>query len=100
MHDGPEAFILPAEIARFFRKPALAGVEFTNGDQPGVRLRKSAPAHSGQVACEPEPTQVGKSVRGKTSGAGEPRNRRKPGSSTSTRSRVAKRRRGERSAKA
>jgi transcriptional regulator with XRE-family HTH domain len=27
-----------------------AGVEFTNGDQPGVRLAKGAKAHSGQDA--------------------------------------------------
>jgi transcriptional regulator with XRE-family HTH domain len=43
-----------------------AGVEFTNGDQPGVRLRKGVPAHPGQAGSEPEPTQIGKSVRGKT----------------------------------
>jgi hypothetical protein len=39
-----------------------AGVEFTNGDQPGVRLTKVAAAHAGGSY----PPVVAKTVRGKT----------------------------------
>jgi len=41
-----------------------AGVEFTNGDQPGVRLRKSAEVHAGEPTNEPKPTPLGRSRRG------------------------------------
>ena len=41
-----------------------AGVEFTNGDQPGVRLRKSAEVHAGESTNEPKPTPLGRSRRG------------------------------------
>jgi hypothetical protein len=39
-----------------------AGVEFANGDQPGVRLAKVAPTHS----VEPAKTVAPKTTRGKT----------------------------------
>jgi len=48
-----------------------AGVEFTNGDQPGVRLTKAPTAHSVQAASAPKPTAVGKAVGGKTAKATE-----------------------------
>jgi transcriptional regulator with XRE-family HTH domain len=41
-----------------------AGVEFTNGDQPGVRLTKAAAAPSAEPASTPRPTA--KAVRTKT----------------------------------
>ena len=41
-----------------------AGVEFTNGDQPGVRLRKGADVRAGKPVNEPKPTPVGRSRRG------------------------------------
>jgi hypothetical protein len=41
-----------------------AGVEFTNGDQPGVRLRKGSPPHRGRPASEPKPSHIGGSNRG------------------------------------
>jgi transcriptional regulator with XRE-family HTH domain len=39
------------------------GVEFTNGDQPGVRLRKGARPHAREPASEPKATVVGRSGR-------------------------------------
>ena len=41
-----------------------AGIEFTNGDQPGVRLTKAAAARSAS-----KPTVAAKVVRGKTAKA-------------------------------
>jgi len=46
-----------------------AGVEFTNGDQPGVRLMKVAAAHSVEPGNALKPTVAGKAVRGKTAKA-------------------------------
>jgi transcriptional regulator with XRE-family HTH domain len=47
-----------------------AGVEFTNGDQPGVRLTKAAAAHSAEAASASKPKLVAKkAVRGKTAKA-------------------------------
>jgi transcriptional regulator with XRE-family HTH domain len=46
-----------------------AGVEFTNGEQPGVRLTKAAAAHSVQPASAARPTAAAKPVRGKTAKA-------------------------------
>ena len=48
-----------------------AGVEFTNGNQPGVRLAKVAAAHSVEAADALKPTVATKSVRGKTAKATE-----------------------------
>jgi hypothetical protein len=42
-----------------------AGVEFTNGDQPGVRLTKAAAAHAGAS----KPTAVAKAARTRTAKA-------------------------------
>jgi hypothetical protein len=41
-----------------------AGVEFTNGNQPGVRLRKGAPPRLAKAAKDPNPTLVPRSGRG------------------------------------
>ena len=41
-----------------------AGVEFLNGDQPGVRLRKGAEVRAGEPANEPKPTPLGRSRLG------------------------------------
>jgi transcriptional regulator with XRE-family HTH domain len=50
------------------------GVEFTNGDQPGVRLTKAVAHQSVQPASAPkptaqEPTAQAKALRGKTANA-------------------------------
>jgi transcriptional regulator with XRE-family HTH domain len=41
-----------------------AGVEFTNGDQPGVHLRKGREGPAGEPANEPKPRALGRSRRG------------------------------------
>ena len=43
-----------------------AGVEFTNGDQPGVRLTKATTRHSPESASLLGPTAAAKVARGKT----------------------------------
>ena len=43
-----------------------AGVEFTNGDQPGVRLTKLAAAFTAEPPSVSSPTVAAKTVRGKT----------------------------------
>src|ERR1700676_4651812 len=48
-----------------------AGVEFTNGDQPGVRLTKAAAAPSAEPARPSKRTISAKAVRGKTAKASE-----------------------------
>jgi transcriptional regulator with XRE-family HTH domain len=48
-----------------------AGVEFTNGDQPGVRLTKAAAAQSVGPARQSKRTVSVKTVRGKTARATE-----------------------------
>ena len=44
----------------------VAGVEFTNGDQPGVRLTKAAAAHSTRAASASKPTDAAKAAGRKT----------------------------------
>jgi transcriptional regulator with XRE-family HTH domain len=46
-----------------------AGVEFTNGDQPGVRLTKAAAAHSAETARMSKSTGAAKPGRRKTAKA-------------------------------
>jgi hypothetical protein len=46
-----------------------AGVEFTNGDQPGVRLTKAAAARSAESPSVSDQTVAVKAVRGKTAKA-------------------------------
>ena len=43
-----------------------AGVEFTNGDQPGVRLTKAAAAQSAETASASNPTVATKAARRET----------------------------------
>ena len=43
-----------------------AGVEFTNGDQPGVRLTRAAAARAAEPASASRPMLTAKAVRGKT----------------------------------
>jgi hypothetical protein len=43
-----------------------AGVEFTNGDQPGVRLTRAAAARSAEAAAASKPSAAPKVVRGQT----------------------------------
>jgi transcriptional regulator with XRE-family HTH domain len=52
------------------RSLEAAGVEFTNGDQPGVRLTKTA-ARSLRPASASKPTVAAKVVRGKSARATE-----------------------------
>jgi hypothetical protein len=48
-----------------------AGVEFTNGDQPGVRLTKAAAAQSAEPSSASNPTVATKATRRKTARATE-----------------------------
>jgi transcriptional regulator with XRE-family HTH domain len=46
-----------------------AGVEFSNGDQPGVRLTRAAAARSVEAAAASKPSAAAKAVRGQTANA-------------------------------
>jgi transcriptional regulator with XRE-family HTH domain len=46
-----------------------AGVEFTNGGQPGVRLTRAAAARSAEAAATSRPSASAKAVRGQTANA-------------------------------
>jgi transcriptional regulator with XRE-family HTH domain len=59
-------------IDRLQRALEAAGVEFTNSDQPGVRLTKAAAPRS-EPASASKPTVARKAVRGKSSKATEKR---------------------------
>jgi transcriptional regulator with XRE-family HTH domain len=48
-----------------------AGVEFTNGDQPGVRLTEAATAHTSKPASGPQPKVEAKADRSKNAKATE-----------------------------
>ena len=43
-----------------------AGVEFTNGDQPGVRLTRAAAVRSAAAAAASKPSAASKVVHGRT----------------------------------
>ncbi len=64
-----------ATLAVLTRAFELAGVEFTNGDQPGVRLTKAAAAHPVRPASASKPTRAAKAIRGKTAKATEKNDR-------------------------
>jgi transcriptional regulator with XRE-family HTH domain len=53
-------------IDKLQRALETAGIEFTNGDQPGVRLTKSAATHSSEAGRASKPTIGTKAVRRKT----------------------------------
>jgi len=46
-----------------------AGVEFTNGDQPGVRITRAATARSSERASASKPVAAAKAIRRKTARA-------------------------------
>jgi transcriptional regulator with XRE-family HTH domain len=46
-----------------------AGVEFTNGAQPGVRLTLAAAARSAKAAAASKPSAAAKALRGQTANA-------------------------------
>jgi CTP:molybdopterin cytidylyltransferase MocA len=46
-----------------------AGVEFTNGDQPGVRLPRAAAARSAEAAAASKPSVAAKAARGQIANA-------------------------------
>jgi transcriptional regulator with XRE-family HTH domain len=56
---------------RLQRALEAAGVEFTNGDQPGVRLTKAAAAHPLKPVMASKPTDTAKAIGGKTARATE-----------------------------
>jgi len=66
--EGPEServeHHVTLDVCRAFE---AAGVEFTNGDQPGVRVTKAAAAHSRQPAGASAAAE--KTGRGKTAKA-------------------------------
>ena len=47
----------------------VAGAEFTNGDQPGVRLTRAAAARSAKAAAASKSSAAAKAVRGQTANA-------------------------------
>ena len=68
--DGKTSLTAANELA-IRRAFEGAGVEFTNGDQPGVRLAKAAAAHSPEPARTSNPTVTAKAARRKTAKATE-----------------------------
>jgi transcriptional regulator with XRE-family HTH domain len=58
-------------VAALVRALEGAGVEFTNGEQPGVRLAKAAAARSAEPASASNPTAAAKAHRRKTARATE-----------------------------
>ena len=66
--DGKTSLTAANELA-ILRACEAAGVEFTNGDQPGVRLTKAAAAHSRQTVSGSAAAE--KAGRGKTPKATE-----------------------------
>jgi CTP:molybdopterin cytidylyltransferase MocA len=53
-------------VAALKRALETAGIEFTNGDQPGVRLTMAAAARSADAAAASKPSAAAKAVRGQT----------------------------------
>ena len=68
--DGKTSLTAANELA-IRRACEAAGVEFTNGDQPGVRLTKTATAGSAERTGASKPTVVVNPIRGKTAKATE-----------------------------
>jgi len=60
-----------ATLAVLRRAFELAGVEFTNGNQPGVRLTNASAAYPMRPASPSKPTVGAKAVRNKTAKATE-----------------------------
>jgi transcriptional regulator with XRE-family HTH domain len=57
--------------AALVRALEAAGIEFTNGEQPGVRLTKAAAAHSEEPLGASKPKGAAKAARRKTAKATE-----------------------------
>ena len=68
--DGKTSLTAANELA-IRRACEAAGVEFTNGDQPGVRLTKTATAGSAERTGASKPTVAVNPIRGKTAKATE-----------------------------
>ncbi len=66
--DGKTSLTEANEIA-VQRAFEMAGIEFTNGDQPGVRLTKAAAGRSMEIASVSKPKGSAKAVRSKTADA-------------------------------
>jgi hypothetical protein len=58
-------------VAALVRALEAAGIEFTNGEQPGVRLTKAAAAQSAETTNAPNPTVAANAARRKTAKATE-----------------------------
>ena len=71
LFEGEGAQSRQATLAVLRQAFELAGVEFTNGDQPGVRLAKAAAAHSPEPARTSNPTVTAKAARRKAARATE-----------------------------
>ena len=56
---------------RLQRALEMEGIEFTNGDQPGVRLTREATVRSAKSASAQKPTDAARVIRGKTAKATE-----------------------------
>ena|ERR1700683_3102267 len=63
--DGKTSLTAANELA-VCRAFEAAGIEFTNGDQPGVRLAKAAAARSAELPVASGQAGAVKAVRGKT----------------------------------
>ena len=68
LFEGEAAETRHATLAVLRRALEAAGVEFTNGDQPGVRLTK-VPALSAKAARSSKPENAAKAVRNKAAKA-------------------------------
>ena len=66
--DGKTSLTAANELA-IRRAFEAAGVEFTNGDQPGVRLAKAAATHSAESASASNRTVAANAPRRKTAKA-------------------------------
>ena len=58
-------------LTRYSVHSEAAGIEFTNGDQPGVRLTKAAAARSAEPGSAQIRRVAAKGVRGETAKANE-----------------------------
>ena len=68
--DGKTSLTTANELA-IRRALEAAGVEFTNGDQPGVRLTKAAATHPTKAASASNPAVAAKAANRKTAKATE-----------------------------
>ena len=69
LFEGEAAESRQATLAVLRQAFEAAGVEFTNGDQPGVRVAKAAATHSPEPARASDPTVTAKAPRRKAAKA-------------------------------